>query len=131
MVSTGWHGFSSFIAFAKATFWLGGVIATILWAMLTWALDGRYASSAIKESVEQNAEVAKAVTKQLGEVQDQLTELRAQGIQDQIFETRIRQCNATSAESRQFLTERIADLSDQYIDVEEKRPFVPSCDDLQ
>ncbi len=36
------HGFTDWMAFAKATLSLGGTLTIGLWAMLTWAMDDRY-----------------------------------------------------------------------------------------
>lgn len=62
-IKTSIHGFTDWMAFAKATLWLGSTITLGLWAMLTFAMDDRYVKhedlkaavtdikAAVKESV--------------------------------------------------------------------------------
>ncbi len=129
--STAWHGFQRLLDYLKASIAVGAPIAAALWAMLTYALDDRYAPFEIQSNVRQNGIVASEVAQKIQQVNVQLAEIRIQSIRDSIFETKLRACNASSSEARQFFSQRIAGLNQEYTKVTGSAPFIPTCEDLQ
>lgn len=65
------HGFTDWVAFFKATAWLGGTITVGLWAMLTWAMDDRYVK---------HEDLKAAVQDIKGAVRESVTELKCQSL---------------------------------------------------
>ena len=120
---SGLHGFRTWFDFVKATISLGITISALLWAVLTYALDGRYAPAEISVAVAQNAKTASDVKRTVDEIQASL-------LQSQIFETKIKACQASSPEAKQFFAQRIQELNNQYMSVTGDRTTLPDCNDL-
>lgn len=130
-LSAGWHGFLRLVDYMKAALAIGIPIAGMMWALLTWALDERYAPAAIQRTVAQNGDITARVSDQVRGVEEQLRILRAENVQDHIFEAKLRACSANSADSRRFFSARIAVLSDEYFKLRGANPFVPACEDVR
>lgn len=128
---SGWHGFRNLVDFVKATASLGGMLTLGLWAILTLALDGRYAPSAIAAQVADAQQVAAEVKEQVETVQNSVVTLQTSLIEQQIFDVRIRGCEATTPEQRRFFAQRQIDLENQFFSLNGRRPSVPACDSVQ
>jgi len=120
----GWHGFASWVDFIKATVSLGTMLTLGLWAILTYAMDGRYAPIELAAQVSTNNLLAK-------NVQASVEGLQKTILQEQIFDLRVRSCQVGPGSERNFLEQRLAELITQYVDLFGSRPSVPSCSDLR
>ena len=117
---SGIHGFSSWVDFIKATLSLGTMLTAGLLAILTFALDGRYAPAEVQATVRMNQETA-------NQVQRDVSDLKTLYLQEQIFSVREAQCAATD---RSWYARRLQDLVRQYNAVNGAQPQIPECRDL-
>lgn len=124
------HGFQSWLDFGKATLSLGTMLTLGIYAILTFALDGRYAPAALAATVAANGDTAEQVQAQVTQVQGSLVDLKEVILLDQIFAMKAKMCQ-TSGEARRFRAERLTQLEAQYQDLEGRRAIVPACEDLQ
>lgn len=128
----GWHGFHSFVAFMRATLALGGTLTFGLWVILTWALDGRYASASIASEVQTNGSIAREVKEEVRALQGQIISLNAQLLRDRLLSLRVSQCDSESPGQRQFYAQEIAETTAKYISLTgNEPPPLPLCNDLR
>ena len=92
---SGLHGFTSWIDFVKATVSLGGMLTAGLWVILTFTLDGRYASADLGKTVAAAGVVVSEVQGQVAAVQGSVDDLKEVILAEQIFDTKTRVCVVT------------------------------------
>ena len=120
-----WHGFRDWVDFGKATLALGMTISGILWGVLTWAFDGRYAPVEVVDSIAVNGRTAKRVDEKLSATLGELYYNRA-------FDLRVQGCQLAPGAGRQQFEREIGTLVDKY-QTETKRamPDLPDCGGLR
>lgn len=129
---TGLHGFHRWVDFCKATLSLGLTISALLYAVLTYGLDGRYAPKTLQAQVAENGAVAKKVGLEVGEVRDVLEDVRASLIHDRAFNLKVKSCEASSADARHFYARQIGELEQDYRKITGNQVLpLPTCADLR
>ena len=119
-----WHGFTNAFNLVKATIALSIGVGTVLWAILTWALDvrfdERYAPKSITTTIEQNGQLAKTVDSKLNVLSDVV-------VGEAVFNKRLQYCNAENPQLKQELDRQLGQLIRQYETLTGNDPYVPSC----
>lgn len=115
-----WHGFTSTVNLLKATFSLSLGVGAILWTIMTWALDSRYAPIEVTKEITKNGEMAAVVNSKLNVLSDVV-------IGEAVFAKRLQYCNSTDMELRQQLDRQLAQLIRQYKALTGSEPYIPSC----
>jgi hypothetical protein len=122
-VST-WHGLADFVSFLKASISIGLTIGAALYLAMLTSLDGRYAV----KSAEARAEVAVAVAE---EQRNALVRLERNLLENQVFETRVRECTEENPKLRREYSSKVVQLLARYHDLVGRYPPLTSCEALQ
>lgn len=127
---TSWHGFYRFVDAAKATLWLGSTLTVGLWAVLTYALDGRYAPASVQDDVAGNGQVAHQVRDELRTLQSDVRRIELWQLSEKLFLLRERVCSESSGAGNYYVRE-LRDLKERYRDLAGQEWIEPSCSDLR
>lgn len=129
---TKWHGFHRWVDFLRATASLGGFIILGLWALLTWALDDRYAPASVASQVVANAAAAEEVKGAVTSLDGKVGELTAFLLRDRIFEARVKLCTEESSRFRREYQRQIDELTTQYRETTgENPPPAARCENIR
>lgn len=115
-----WHGFHRWVDFVRATISLGGVLVIGLWAVLTWALDGRYLPAEERAQIQSNTQAVKAL-------QENLTTLSDVLVGEAVFSKRMAYCQAEIPAHKQELDRQLSILIRRYTELTGQQPYLPSC----
>lgn len=114
--STSITGFSTWVNFLRATLALGGTVAAITWATVTYGLDDRYAGKSTEQDV--------------ANLQTVLFDVRKQQLQDAVLVAKQTACKV-NGETKTVFDQKVHNLSEQYKKLNGgSSPYVPNCEDL-
>jgi len=120
------HGFKRHVDFLKATLSLGVMITLGLWAILTYALDGRYWTV---EDASAHLEAFGELRGQVGELTGTVAQIRKQQLVEAIMAAQVLACKTTGQTHIRY-THDVHNLSLEYKTLTGEDPFVPDCSDL-
>lgn len=107
---------------------LGG----LLYAGLVFALSGTFADKSVEDRVDENSKVLGQLAEDVQAVKLDVQGVKALIMRDRLFELKIKQCDASSPEGRQFYAREIQELGSEYTRLTgQLPPDTPGCSDLR
>lgn len=131
-MKTGWHGFSDWVAFIRASLSLAMMLGLFLWGVMVWALEDEFAPRSIVQDVQANKLLAQQAVDEIGTLQTAVTNIQLSIAADRLFDVKIASCAATGTSAKSFYAQRLSKMKEEYRKLNDGDEWIePRCDELQ